>query len=595
MNKLDIEKIKGQLNNLNTTDDKLEYLFLQKKDLARIIHAFENTDLRKYTKANNNLEISNENELGDLIYEIEKSRQIENCPELNLYTDFIYDEYNNLLKSIRYKNLYRWDIYDPNIKGDDMNTDFNIELLDLGEHIRLDLKIYKKCENYVLNEIDYLSNRGRKLKDTQEEVKRKNSEQNSNGRIDERMPTYGFDFDKVKSYAYKLTGEDAILYLNFVLKEFDREKRENSELFMTKEDIEYFEKNFERNVVVTDLSQLDRPPELEAMGRSARISLAKENFEKNVKNEIEFIEKKHELKDKNIEKINFKQQTVEKKEILSAQKMEKYIEYGKECFKITWNKNDRQNLEFSKMMEEQFGNEVLKFMNKIWDSIQEEMRSIELIGLSINQLKINFDNSDKLKNRRFVIEEIKKVKEYSKEIKRLEFITDNERMIDEIPDNELEQYDEWQSYYINKIPYDDLIELLEFLRKNRPKYSIGHDDFEYYNFKRVPEHVIEELGKYLVELENLFTQLEQDEKQDYKKDDVNTASNELAVAHGLLIRQRNRIKILEKGITKTELEKIIYDNKCRFKNGKINYSALGKILGCTHHTAKSKCKYFGIS
>ena len=74
-----------------------------------------------------------------------------------------------------------------------------------------------------------------------------------------------------------------------------------------------------------------------------------------------------------------------------------------------------------------------------------------------------------------------------------------------------------------------------------------------------------------------------------------TVHNELSNAQQIIIKQRNRIIALEKGITRTDLEKMIENNKCRKKNGNINYSALGKILGCSNHTAKSRCKYFGVT
>lgn len=84
-------------------------------------------------------------------------------------------------------------------------------------------------------------------------------------------------------------------------------------------------------------------------------------------------------------------------------------------------------------------------------------------------------------------------------------------------------------------------------------------------------------------------------KTDYKNEDVKSVSNELANAQGIILRQRTKIKTLEKGINRGNLEKLIYDNKSRMKNGKINYSALGKLLGVTHHTAKAWCKHFSIS
>lgn len=74
----------------------------------------------------------------------------------------------------------------------------------------------------------------------------------------------------------------------------------------------------------------------------------------------------------------------------------------------------------------------------------------------------------------------------------------------------------------------------------------------------------------------------------------NNKDRELENAHNIIKRQKKRINILEQGLTKGELLKLI-DNNCRKKNGKINYSALGRRLGCSNHSAKSKCEYFGIN
>ena len=97
----------------------------------------------------------------------------------------------------------------------------------------------------------------------------------------------------------------------------------------------------------------------------------------------------------------------------------------------------------------------------------------------------------------------------------------------------------------------------------------------------------------------------------YKEDGKNKVANELgekseseelANAHRIIIEQRNKniqlknkIKSLERGFTKSELEKIIDSHHCRKKNGKINYSALGKQIGYSNHTAKSLCDHFNIS
>lgn len=76
--------------------------------------------------------------------------------------------------------------------------------------------------------------------------------------------------------------------------------------------------------------------------------------------------------------------------------------------------------------------------------------------------------------------------------------------------------------------------------------------------------------------------------------DLTNINNELSSAQTIILKQRNTIRTLKKGITQSDLIDIIEKNKCRFKNTKINYTKLAKILGCSNHTAKNKCEYYGI-
>lgn len=76
--------------------------------------------------------------------------------------------------------------------------------------------------------------------------------------------------------------------------------------------------------------------------------------------------------------------------------------------------------------------------------------------------------------------------------------------------------------------------------------------------------------------------------------EIKHLNNELSNAQGIILKQRNKISTLQTGLTEENLRKII-DTKCRKKNGKINYSKLGKELGCSNHTAQRKCKSFQIT
>ncbi len=99
----------------------------------------------------------------------------------------------------------------------------------------------------------------------------------------ETYPLFNFDFEKVREYANKLEVDKAILYYEYVLKEFDRERRENYFLYMTDDDIKYFSE------------EIMKPPD-EFGGvdlRLAGIGATKEskikNFAININNEIKFI------------------------------------------------------------------------------------------------------------------------------------------------------------------------------------------------------------------------------------------------------------------------------------------------------------------
>lgn len=84
------------------------------------------------------------------------------------------------------------------------------------------------------------------------------------------------------------------------------------------------------------------------------------------------------------------------------------------------------------------------------------------------------------------------------------------------------------------------------------------------------------------------------EEQRTSCDNDDESNRELENAHTVIKKQKRKIRFLEQGISKVTLLDLI-DRKCRKKNGKINYSELGRQLGCTHHTAKDKCDYFGIN
>ena len=70
---------------------------------------------------------------------------------------------------------------------------------------------------------------------------------------------------------------------------------------------------------------------------------------------------------------------------------------------------------------------------------------------------------------------------------------------------------------------------------------------------------------------------------------------ELRVAHGKIKEYREKKKAYEKiKNIPPEMELIDMAEDCRFSNGNINYSKLGRRIGRTHHTAKEWCKHYNI-
>ncbi|MDA3860208.1 MAG: hypothetical protein PF445_03190 [Melioribacteraceae bacterium] len=69
-------------------------------------------------------------------------------------------------------------------------------------------------------------------------------------------------------------------------------------------------------------------------------------------------------------------------------------------------------------------------------------------------------------------------------------------------------------------------------------------------------------------------------------------NRELENSHLKIKHLSRTIRTLKQGLTENELFKILQET--RKKNGNPNYSAIGRIIGCTNHTAKAKCKYFNL-
>lgn len=300
---------------------------------------------------------------------------------------------------------------------------------------------------------------------------------------------FGYNFNEIKKYADNLGQEEAIIYYKYVLKEFDRVKRENELLFLSKEDIEYSKKEFNRLINDNEYANVN----LWGIGEKQK-NLTK-NFEINIQNEIKFLQDKNNLKLKNEDVININE-TIELKKILDT-----YYEYGKECYLLTW-KDELQLLTFEKMMVDKYGTNIKQHIYHLYKYISKKTNPIEFIGCDYGMMIKNYD-SNKIKN------EINRVTGYISELEKLKFFTDDENNSDKIPEDDLENYDEWQCYFIEKIKYKELADWIEILRKNRP----GVTDYKYgefypIDFNRIIETALNEIKNYKEKLEVLILNVE---------------------------------------------------------------------------------------
>lgn len=288
---------------------------------------------------------------------------------------------------------------------------------------------------------------------------------------------YEFNFDKIKGFAETLNKDEAIIYLKYVRKEFDREKRENTLLFLTREEIEKSKKEMIRFTNDENYENFD----LWGIGNKQRLDI--ENFEKNILNEIDFLTEKNKVSDqnKNVEIID---------EPMSYETMlDTYYDYGRECFLSTW-KDEYQFLTFEQKMIDRYGDKIKQYTYQLYKFVSQKTNPIEFINCNISQF-IYQTNNEKLKK------EIIRIDNYIKELEKLEYNTSDEKNMNIIPEDELEKYDEWQCYFIEKIKYEELEEWVDILRKNRPgvtDYKYG--EFYQIDFKNVTNFGLTELRNY---------------------------------------------------------------------------------------------------
>lgn len=436
-----------------------------------------------------------------------KITELKTVRDILFYLDVIEKEVNDRISELYLKTRMN-DI--GFFLGGENGWEFDFEYREFNPEFMMTQPLTKEeqkryLENYgkEIKEAEYLHNIDSFIKDQKkfyEQLVKYSLMENGEKRIESEadgmltnFDCYNFDFPKIKKYADNLNPNKATLYLKYVLKEFDREKRENFYLFMSEDEIEYFKEN----IIITDPAKLYEPADFTMMGIGAKQSMAKKNFEKNIKNEIEFINEKTKLfGDQNYDGI------------------EKYASYAKECYLSTWKDERVQLLSFEKIMVEKFGSEVEKYVVRLFKHCEKNIRPIELIGCNIEIFKKDKD-SEKLQI------EIDRIQEFIGEVEKLDMFTGDESGMKEIPEDELDKLYEWQCFYINKINNIELRRWIEYLRINRPGFYDQKNGESYKSeFNWVTEFALKEFNNYKDRLENLNYNIEPKNKLDVPKQEM---------------------------------------------------------------------------
>ena len=241
-------------------------------------------------------------------------------------------------------------------------------------------------------------------------------------------------------------------------------------------------------LVINDPAKMYEPADFTMVGIGAKQSMAKENFEKNIKNEINFIIEK----DKII--INEKKELERNDSKELDEIKDEYLEYGKQYYLKTW-KERFQILEFEKQMKERFGDEIDKYIMNIYRQVEKNTNPIEFINC--NTKRFNDDNIENLDN------EIGRIEEYLKDIEKVELFTDTDTSMNLIPEEKLDKLHYWEKYFIDQIKDDGLKELLKYLAINRPgKWDLKLGEHYQVDFNWVTEFIKTELNNYLEKLNN---------------------------------------------------------------------------------------------
>ena len=118
------------------------------------------------------------------------------------------------------------------------------------------------------------------------------------------------------------------------------------------------------------------------------------------------------------------------------------------------------------------------------------------------------------------------------------------------------------------------------------------------NNKTILDHSIGDRERYFVEevraeIEDINLSEIVEKKNVDKKENVDEGINrELENSHVIIRRLKKKLTVAKYGITQSQLYDIIEET--RKKSGKVNYSAIGRELGVTNHTAETRCKHFNL-
>ena len=197
---------------------------------------------------------------------------------------------------------------------------------------------------------------------------------------------YNFDFNKIKEFSENLEPVEAIMYLKYVLKEFDREKRENFFLFISEEDKNHFSKQ----IIIDDPSKLNDPPDLRMLGIGSKQKLNIENFEKNILNEIDYLK-------------NIKSSVINSfPKSRGADLIDEYYQRGKVFF-INHKDHRLGVLQFYDEMKKYFGEDIT-ICHQVFYRIVNDVPVIRIFGFDIEDVKSRMDRCIESDNLDLLIE-----------------------------------------------------------------------------------------------------------------------------------------------------------------------------------------------